>query len=350
MKKFSRLLLTVTSLILVLGLALPLVASAHLLEKVDNFIVFMDQSGSMAYAKAQAGHQKFDKALVAVSRLDKALPELGYDGGVVLFAPYKPLTNPAPFKTGSLDSAVAGVVPPFNSFTPMGDGLAGVGTAIGKLSGTTALILFTDGVSNKGTDPVAEARTLYSKYAPDLCIHVISYADTPEGKQTIEKIGALSSCSVVTTDADMDKFAKDVLYDDSHVTHPKIVEEVVIIETPKAEIVIVEEVITFNLLFGFDKSAITDEMIPVLEQAKMILEEDRGVDFVVSGHTDSTGPESYNQGLSERRATSVNNWLVSNGISASRLKVVGYGETRSKYDNGTKDGRKLNRRVELMSR
>jgi OOP family OmpA-OmpF porin len=310
----------------------------------------MDQSGSMAYAKAQAGHQKFDNALAAVNRLDKALPELGYDGGVALFAPYKPLTSPAPFKMGSLDSAVAGVVPPFNSFTPMGDGLASVGTAIGNLSGTTALILFTDGVANKGTDPIAEARTLYSKYAPNLCIHVISYADTPEGKQTIEKLGALSSCSVVTTDADMDKFAKNVLYDASHVTHPEIVEEVVVIETPKAEIVIVEEVITFNLLFGFDKSAITDEMIPVLEQAKMILEEDRGVDFVVSGHTDSTGPETYNQGLSERRATSVNDWLVSNGISSSRLKVVGYGETRSKYDNGTKEGRKLNRRVELMSR
>jgi OOP family OmpA-OmpF porin len=348
MKKFSRLLLTVTSLILVLGLALPMVASAHLLEKVDNFIVFMDQSGSMAYAKAQAGHQKFDKALATVNRLDKALPELGYDGGVVLFAPYKPLTNPAPFKTGSLDSAVAGVVPPFNSFTPMGDGLASVGTAIGKLSGTTALILFTDGVANKGTDPVAEARTLYSKYAPNLCIHVISYADTPEGKQTIEKIGALSSCSVVTTDADMDKFAKNVLYDATHVTHaPKPVAKPAPAPVPAP---VAKEVITFNLLFGFDKSAITDEMIPVLEQAKMILEEDRGVDFVVSGHTDSTGPEDYNQGLSERRAASVNNWLVSNGIASSRLKVVGYGETRSKYDNGTKEGRKLNRRVELMSR
>jgi OOP family OmpA-OmpF porin len=91
-------------------------------------------------------------------------------------------------------------------------------------------------------------------------------------------------------------------------------------------------------------------MTPVLEQTKMILEEDSGTDFVVSGHTDATGPEAYNQGLSERRAASVKSWLVSNGISAARLQTVGYGETRAKYDNGTKDGRKLNRRVELQSK
>ena len=92
-----------------------------------------------------------------------------------------------------------------------------------------------------------------------------------------------------------------------------------------------------------------DEMVLVLEQAKMILEEDGKTNFVVSGHTDSTGTEEYNQGLSERCAASVKNWLVSNGVSAQRLKVTGYGETRAKYDNSTKEGRKLNRRVELQS-
>jgi len=346
MKKLCRLSLTVTSLVLALGLALPLVASAHLLEKVDNFIIFMDQSGSMAYAKAPAGQQKFDKAVAAVNRLDKALPELGYDGGVALFAPYKSVTSPAPFKTGALSSAVAGVVPPFNHFTTMGTGLTKIGPALGKLSGTTALVLFTDGAANEGGDPVAAAKALYEKYAPNLCIHVISYADTPEGKKTIERISALSSCSVVRSDADMDQFAKDVLYDMSHVKHaPKPVAKPAPAPAPPAK-----EVITFNLLFGFDKSAITDEMVPVLEEVKMILKEESGTDFVLSGHTDSTGPEDYNQGLSEKRATSVNEWLVSNGISSSRLKTVGYGETRSKYDNGTKEGRKLNRRVELRTR
>jgi OOP family OmpA-OmpF porin len=82
----------------------------------------------------------------------------------------------------------------------------------------------------------------------------------------------------------------------------------------------------------------------------MILDEEPGTDFVLSGHTDSTGPETYNQGLSERRAASVKNWLVDNGVAGSRLQTKGYGETQPKYDNSTTEGRKLNRRVEMMSK
>jgi OOP family OmpA-OmpF porin len=206
--------------------------------------------------------------------------------------------------------------------------------------------MFTDGVYTKGRDPVAAAKALYGKYSPNLCIHVISYANTPEGQQTIDAISSLSDCSVVATGADMDKFAKDVLYDDSHIKHdppPKAAPAPV--PAPVAK-----EVITFNLLFDFDKANIKDEMVPVLEEAKMILNHDMGTNFVLSGHTDSTGDEGYNQGLSERRAASVKKWLTDNGVTASRLEAVGYGETRAKYNNDTKEGRKLNRRVELQSK
>ena len=350
MKQICRLSLTVTSMVLALGLALPLVVSAEMVKKVDNLIVFMDQSGSMAQAKAAAGNQKLDQAVDAVTRLDKATPELGYTSSVALFAPFKTVTSPMTHKAGSLGSAATGFTPPFNHMTTMGDGLANIDPVIGKLSGKTALVLYTDGVSNTGSDPVAAAKSLYGKYGANLCIHVVSYADTPEGQQTIDAIRSLSGCTVaadgksLASDAAMAKFAKDVLYDE-------VQPAPVVKPAPKpAPVAVAKEVITFNLLFGFDKSAITDEMVPVLEQAKMILEEDSAVDFAVAGHTDATGTEEYNQGLSERRAVSVKSWLVSNGVSAARLQTVGYGETRSKYDNGTKEGRKLNRRVELQSK
>jgi len=115
-------------------------------------------------------------------------------------------------------------------------------------------------------------------------------------------------------------------------------------------VIVAKEIVSFDLLFDFDKSAIKDEMVPVLEEAKMILEEDSAVHFTVAGHTDSTGPEVYNQGLSERRAASIKDWFVSNGVSAARLDAVGYGEIQAKYDNSTREGRKLNRRVELQSK
>jgi len=353
MKQVCRYFLTVTSLALAICLASPFVAGAEMVKKVDNFTVVLDQSGSMAQAKAKAGEQKLDKAIAAVKRLDQAVPELGYTSSVSLYAPYKTVSQPATYKTGSIGSAAESFKPAFNSFTTLGDGLTANGPTIGTLSGKTALILFTDGAWNAGSDPVAAAKTLYSQN-PGLCIHVVSYADTPAGQQTIDAIKALSGCSMVVdaksleSDAAMAQFAKDVLYDE--VQPAPVVEEVVVVEVPKPEIVVVKEVITFNLLFDFDKSNIKDEMIPVLEEVKEILNNDKDTEFVLSGHTDSIGTETYNQGLSERRAASVQKWLTDNGVAASQLEAVGYGETRPKYNNDTKEGRKLNRRVELQSK
>lgn len=351
MKKVCRKSIFVMSMVLIAGLVLPFTASAELVKKVDNFIVFIDQSGSMAWAKAEPGNQKFEQAVASVQSLDQVTPELGYNSGVAAFAPYKAVSAPATYKKGALGSAAAGIAPPFNAYTPMGDGLSSVGATVDQLSGKTALILYTDGASNQGSDPVAQAQALYGKYGQNLCIHVVSYADTPEGQKVIDGIKGLNGCSVVVegkslnSEAAMTQFAKSVLYEEVQPAPAPAPAP-----APKPVPVAKKEVVTFDLLFGFDKSAITDEMIPVLEQVKMILQEDATTDFVLSGHTDSTGPEEYNQGLSERRAASVSEWLVNNGVAASRLKAVGYGETSPKYDNATKEGRKLNRRVELQSK
>ena len=348
MKQVSRFFLTVTSLALAICLASPFVVGAEMVKKADNFIVVLDQSGSMAQAKAKPGEQKLDKAIAAVKRLDQAVPELGYTSSVSLFAPYKTVSQPATYKTGSIGSAAESFKPAFNSFTTLGDGLTAIAPAT---AGKTSLIMYTDGVWNKGVDPVAAAKNLYSQNS-DLCIHVVSYADTPEGQQTIDAIKALSGCSVVVdaksleSDAAMAQFAKDVLYEERKPA-PKPAPKVAPAPAPAP---VAKEIITFNLLFDFDKSNIKDEMVSVLEEVKMILNDDMSTDFVLSGHTDTSGPEAYNQGLSERRAASVEKWLTDNGVAASRLEAVGFGETRAKYNNDTRDGRKLNRRVELQSK
>ena len=359
MKNFCRMSLTTMAIVLSLTLAVPLTASAELVKKVDNFIVFMDQSGSMAQANVMAGHQKLDQAINAVNRLDKAVPELGYKSAVAMFATYRVVSQPAVYKTGSLSAAANSVVPPWNEYTTMGEGLMKVDSLISQSPGKTALIMFTDGEANEGADPVAQAKALYGKHGGNICVHVVSYADNPKGQQVIDGIRALSGCSVaadaksLASDAAMAQFAKAVLYDEVQPPPPAPAPKPAPAPAPApkpAPVPVAKQVVTFNLLFGFDKSAITDDMIPVLEQAKMILEEDATVNFVVSGHTDSTGPENYNQGLSERRAASVKNWLVTNGIPEARLEAVGYGETQAKYDNNTREGRKLNRRVELQSK
>ena len=67
----------------------------------------------------------------------------------------------------------------------------------------------------------------------------------------------------------------------------------------------------------------------------------------VSGHTDSTGSDEYNQGLSERRAGSVADYLQSRQVMGERLIAVGAGESRPLADNSSDAGRQLNRRVEI---
>jgi len=67
----------------------------------------------------------------------------------------------------------------------------------------------------------------------------------------------------------------------------------------------------------------------------------------VYGHTDSTGSDSFNQGLSERRAQTVANYLTSQGVNTARIRWQGFGETMPVADNSTEEGRRLNRRVEI---
>ena len=69
--------------------------------------------------------------------------------------------------------------------------------------------------------------------------------------------------------------------------------------------------------------------------------------ILVEGHTDSAGPEDYNMSLSQRRAESVVNYLVAQGIDKDRFTVRWYGETQPRADNSTAEGKAQNRRVEM---
>ena len=86
----------------------------------------------------------------------------------------------------------------------------------------------------------------------------------------------------------------------------------------------------------------------VLNEAAALLQQHERVVVEVAGHTDSVGSDEYNQGLSERRADSVREYLTSKGVKASRLSSRGYGESRPIESNDTDEGRAENRRVELI--
>lgn len=118
---------------------------------------------------------------------------------------------------------------------------------------------------------------------------------------------------------------------------------------PPLEPPVAEKIILRGVNFDFDKDGIRTDAAVILDEAARILSESHnGARVRIEGHADATGPDAYNQGLSERRASSVRSYLVSKGVEASRLTTVGYGESRPIASNDTREGRALNRRVELQ--
>jgi outer membrane protein OmpA-like peptidoglycan-associated protein len=121
---------------------------------------------------------------------------------------------------------------------------------------------------------------------------------------------------------------------------------------PDAKVVRVGEgiVVEFSsaVLFGFDQSSLTSASKENLNKLVLILDEYAETDIEIQGYTDSKGSHEYNQGLSERRAIAVSNYIVKKNISSNRITIVGYGETLPKYSNETTDGRSQNRRVEFV--
>ena len=102
-----------------------------------------------------------------------------------------------------------------------------------------------------------------------------------------------------------------------------------------------------NITFKTDSSDLNPSFFRVLDSVALVAKEYDKTLVEVAGHTDSTGSEEYNQQLSERRAGTVAEYLLSRGILADRLITVGAGEARPIATNDTAGGRAQNRRVEL---
>ena len=107
--------------------------------------------------------------------------------------------------------------------------------------------------------------------------------------------------------------------------------------------------LTFDsgILFGFDSSTLQPEAKANINKLADILKKYPESNILITGHTDSDGTEQYNQSLSERRAKSVSDYAMIQGISSSRLSVIGLGETEPVASNDTVEGKSQNRRVEI---
>ncbi|RME15667.1 MAG: hypothetical protein D6799_05755 [Bacteroidetes bacterium] len=107
------------------------------------------------------------------------------------------------------------------------------------------------------------------------------------------------------------------------------------------------KVVLKNIFFDYDKSTLRSESFPELNRVVELMQQNANIKVEISGHTDSKGSDDYNMKLSQARAKSVVDYILSKGIEPKRLIAKGYGETQPIDTNDTEEGRQNNRRVEF---
>lgn len=108
-----------------------------------------------------------------------------------------------------------------------------------------------------------------------------------------------------------------------------------------------ETIVLNNIFFDFDKSKLKTSSYPELNRVLKFMKDEKIKKIALYGHTDSIGNDEYNMGLSGRRAKSVMDFLLNNGIAEDRVSYQAFGETKPVATNDTLEGRAKNRRVEF---
>lgn len=109
------------------------------------------------------------------------------------------------------------------------------------------------------------------------------------------------------------------------------------------------QLMTYDLAFETNSDKLKGTDWPILQTLAGLLQKDKSLKIEIAGHTDNTGNAADNQALSERRANTVKQTLAQKyGADASRMTAKGYGAEQPLADNGSPEGRAINRRVELV--
>ena len=120
-------------------------------------------------------------------------------------------------------------------------------------------------------------------------------------------------------------------------------------EKPKEEVRIMEKepVVLEGVNFELNSAKLQENSKRILDMVVRTMKSHPSLNVLVTGHTDNLGNEEYNRDLSQRRAESVKEYLVSEGIAPSRIETMGLGERKPIAPNSTPEGREKNRRIEI---
>ncbi len=344
----------------------PKISGQQLIPKVDNFLVILDGSVSMADPyKGTTSKSSFAKELVSL--MNQTIPNIPLNAGLRTFgdvslwsfkktALYYGMTS---YTKPALEEAIDKVGTRGDS--PLEAAIEAASDDFKSVAGRNALIIFSDG-EDMANAPVLAAKKLKSIYGQRLCIYTVLTGKSPAGKKVLENIAAEGKCGFFVTGESiassegMADFVEKVFLTKKPRTAapapvvappPPVVEEKKEVKAPAeaAPVVIPELVIHFDT----GKAVVKPEYCDEIKRAAEFLKKNPDATALIEGHTDSVGTEAFNMKLSQRRAEAVANILVQKyGVGKSQIKTAWYGFKKPVADNKTADGRQKNRRVEAV--
>lgn len=317
-------------------------AEAGLIPKVDSFVFFLDQSGSMYMHHESLGEVKMALAKRLLKDMSELIPEWGYKEALCLFAPFEQIQEPEVYLQGNFAAAIGKIKDDQEIFgrpTLMGAGIRSLDQVLSKMTGSTVIFLISDGgASSKHDDPVTETLQLRLKYL-QMHLHVISLAEDEAGRARLQEIGGAGNGMVVEGARLLEKgFALEELVNEIFFEDvPEKPSPPTVTPVPGLQ----------GIAFNSGASEIEPEGKALLDEDASILKSYEDSMIVVEGHTDGIGSDDKNQLLSERRAKAVRDYFILKEIPQDRMKIMGYGSLRPIDTNETTAGRARNRRVEI---
>jgi OOP family OmpA-OmpF porin len=325
-----------------LDIVKKVVTKEDFVRTADNFIILFDSSDSMKeFINKGTKETKYDVVRRVLEERQKILPDLGYNAGLYIYTPFQTVYPMGPYDPAKFAAAINGLPTEPKGRTPLPEGIREIEPILEKLSGKTAVFIFSDGTFNKLTDiklPEDYTRELAQKH--NVCFYVISSATTWQASKRLDDMAKANACSRVIP---IQAFVNNPEY----MTGPLFVvkSSAVVETTTEARIAGLR---AQNGHFDFDQSNVRPEFQSELDEVGKFLRNHPDAYVMLVGYTDSVGSEEYNLGLSNRRAESAGNYLTANHtINRDRIVVNYYGEANPVASNDIDEGRARNRRVEI---
>ncbi len=319
-----------------------------LVRTTDNFIVLFDSSTSTNQMVPGKSISKIQAAKNLLEQRNEWLPELGYQAGLYIYTDFE--TGLGTFKEvypvqaydrGRFGAAIEQLPEKGQGPAVLQAGLRGLRKVMAGLTGKTAIIMFTDGIVTRSKHikrPLQIAQEIARDH--DVCFYLVSSANDEVNARLLETVSKVNTCSRVVPISlflENPNFFTTALFTVRTTSYVKI--------KPVKKVV---GFTTNDMLFDFDSAAVRSEYVERLDLLGTFLQRNPQTYVVAAGYTDSTGDREYNLLLSQRRVEGFKDYLVDNfSINEDRILLFWLGAFNPVADNGTREGRQLNRRVEI---